>query len=398
MKRAIVCFLLLLLPQLNAQYSAGAGLPLAWMNDDFSVRAAGMGRAFTGLADDPSAVFFNPAGLGLLRNDQVLLSHRQGLAGVDTDTMVLTHRAFGGNLAYTVLFQHMPDLAEIRSGAETGRSWNYRHAAGVLSFGRKAWRWINAGVSVRYGHAAELNRTKQFFSADVAALCRYDELDDVLPNFDFAALGVSVQNIFPSFDYPHRPAELDLKFRLGLALRYMNIMTLTLDVEDTRDRSACLKAGYEVFAFHFLALRAGYVFSDPSDSVLDRFTFGAGVGNRVRGGTLSLETSLRYRAATGFLCEAGVNWVFNDPGYYISMKDRLAADQSRADRIRRAKEDKEAARELRRQALEEKKAGKAEKAEKTGGDAEQPPVPPQDPAAPAAPPTGDELPSPQEGE
>ena len=404
MKRIAPVILLLLLQSLNAEYFANARFPLAWLSDDLSVRAAGMGRAFTGLADDPSAVFFNPAGLGLLGNDQILLSHRQGLAGVDTDSLVLTHRAFGGNLAYSVLYLHAPDLVEIRSGLETGRKYNYQNGAGMLSYGRKVWRWINAGISLRYGHAAELNRTKQALSADLAVLGKYTELDDYLPNFNFASLGVTVQNVFLPFGYPHQPAEQDLKFRMGLALRYMNIMTLTFDLEDTKDRNAVLKAGYEIFPFHFLALRAGYVITDPSDAVLDRFTFGAGIGNRASGGTLSLETSLRWREATGFLCEAGVNWAFNDPRYYISMKDRLAADQSRADRLKQAAERKLERKELRRKAEEEKKEKKAKKDEKTPAPAapestEQPPVPegPEAPAAPEAPETPETPAAPQEG-
>ncbi len=45
-----------------------------WDNGIVGLRAPGMGTAFTGLADDPSAIFYNPAGISLLEQ-------RQGMSG-----------------------------------------------------------------------------------------------------------------------------------------------------------------------------------------------------------------------------------------------------------------------------------------------------------------------------
>jgi long-chain fatty acid transport protein len=49
---------------------AGTSLAGGWDFGMIGPRAPGMGTAFTGLADDPSAIFYNPAGLALLEDKQ----------------------------------------------------------------------------------------------------------------------------------------------------------------------------------------------------------------------------------------------------------------------------------------------------------------------------------------
>ncbi|MDF1664512.1 MAG: outer membrane protein transport protein [Planctomycetota bacterium] len=56
---------------LFASQAEGAGFGFS----EHNVRANGMGGAYTGLADDPSAIYYNPAGLGFLRG-------MQGVSGV----------------------------------------------------------------------------------------------------------------------------------------------------------------------------------------------------------------------------------------------------------------------------------------------------------------------------
>ena len=47
----------------------------AFLAGGAGARALGMGNAFTGVADDASAMFWNPAGMASTQNDEVLLSH-----------------------------------------------------------------------------------------------------------------------------------------------------------------------------------------------------------------------------------------------------------------------------------------------------------------------------------
>lgn len=70
-----------------------------------SARAEALGDAFVGLSDDPSAVFFNPAGLSQLRAAGLSLNHNSYLAGSFEETLLFGLPAgswggFAGALQY----------------------------------------------------------------------------------------------------------------------------------------------------------------------------------------------------------------------------------------------------------------------------------------------------------
>lgn len=54
--------------------TAEEAVQLMQSEDGFGIRAAGMGNAYTGVADDYSAIYWNPAGLAQIKNNEVLIS------------------------------------------------------------------------------------------------------------------------------------------------------------------------------------------------------------------------------------------------------------------------------------------------------------------------------------
>ncbi len=70
----------------------------AFMEDGGGARALGMGGAFTAVADDPSATFWNPAGLAELQSRELLLMHAERFGDlIDRDFAAYT-QAVGWNL------------------------------------------------------------------------------------------------------------------------------------------------------------------------------------------------------------------------------------------------------------------------------------------------------------
>ncbi len=74
-KRA--CLFLLLLCSVPAVLFAEGGLPGAFLNYGAAPRSLAMGKAFTAIADDAQAIYFNPAGLFQLNAHEVLVAHSQ---------------------------------------------------------------------------------------------------------------------------------------------------------------------------------------------------------------------------------------------------------------------------------------------------------------------------------
>src|SRR5258705_452634 len=64
-------------------------------------RAVGMGEAFVAVANDPSAIYWNPAGLASLQRRELSISHVQWPADVTYEhvTLILPSRRLGGSVA-----------------------------------------------------------------------------------------------------------------------------------------------------------------------------------------------------------------------------------------------------------------------------------------------------------
>ena len=76
-RRCMAVCALVVLGCLAALPASAAKFAGAFMENGGGARALGLGGAFTAVADDPSATFWNPAGLGLVREREVLLMHSE---------------------------------------------------------------------------------------------------------------------------------------------------------------------------------------------------------------------------------------------------------------------------------------------------------------------------------
>src|SRR5437879_4883120 len=75
-------FLLALVSIASTSYLFGVGSG-AFSNQVVSSKALGMGNAFAATADDPSAVFFNPAGLTQLKSAEISVGFAPHIYGTN---------------------------------------------------------------------------------------------------------------------------------------------------------------------------------------------------------------------------------------------------------------------------------------------------------------------------
>jgi len=125
MKRVFLLFLLsitfLTVTSLASQYGNVAAI----FDLSPSARAAGMGGAFVALADDESAVFYNPAGLGWIHNISLSSLVARQFDAVNYASLQLALPYFGAAILYL-------DSGPIEQGEETFR---YSSGGGVVSTG-----------------------------------------------------------------------------------------------------------------------------------------------------------------------------------------------------------------------------------------------------------------------
>jgi tetratricopeptide (TPR) repeat protein len=167
--------LLALLALLAAARPAGA----AFEDLGFGARAPGMGDAFTGAADDISAIYYNPAGLSSLERPKVLASYSMLYSGLsDGSNLGLSAAAFAAPLAggragtIGALWQQF-SLSGVYSESTGQLSWGYRLPADSF------WGKFSVGASLKYLNHG-FNRLPETYNAVEDDVMQYGNTDPVL--------------------------------------------------------------------------------------------------------------------------------------------------------------------------------------------------------------------------
>lgn len=274
-------------------------------------RASGMGEAFVGLADDVSAIYWNPGGLAFQKGRQFTSMYSKWLPKLNLDDMYYVFGAYrqyieglgtvGGNITFL-------NLGEQTITDETGPdplgTFNSFDLAITLSYSTLLSENLGVGLNIRFirsnlsdvGAGAEKGSGKaSAFAVDIGVLKKNLFIDRL--NF-----GVNISNIGPKITFvdADQADPLPTNFRAGFAYRVLdqkfNRITLVFDVNkllvnrnDDGSSDTVFKAlfsawGNDDYIFNFggeywyanlIALRVGYN-HDPAGK-LKFLTIGAGL-------------------------------------------------------------------------------------------------------------------------
>jgi hypothetical protein len=232
-------------------------------------RPAGMGEAFTAVADDASAVSWNPGGLAQARTVSALLMYDSVAAGVNLGYLaaVFPADASAGGVALTYL-----DYGSyaVRDGEGAGKGWDSVSDMAVSagwSFRNPPWMGGNGwtGVGVEYAHEG------------VGGSWGAVNLGSVIRVTPRARVGWAVLHAGPKVKGYSTPSVLKLGWSLGEAGSYR----VALDAGyGPADRQSFLAGGCEVFPYPFTVLRLGYkrLLQDQGMGGLTGLTVGLGAG------------------------------------------------------------------------------------------------------------------------
>lgn len=245
----IILFILFYLAAISAVFAVSdqAGTSgSAFLKLGQSVRAEALGGSFVALADDASAIFYNPAGLQLSGYSRLSFTQNQWLVDSSYSTICYTYPlGIDNTMGFAASYLNFGSIQETTSNSRTGTGRYFTPSAllGVMSMAfniQRAFVGINFKILQQNIDAYNENG----YGIDVGMLTKAPWED--------VRLGVSLLNLGVSGD---RSMPLTLLAGLNYSLN-SNTIILT-DLRVPRDQDPSLHCGIEYKPNLNLAFRAG---------------------------------------------------------------------------------------------------------------------------------------------
>lgn len=248
-------------------------------------RASAMGDAFVAIANDASALYWNPAGLTQFSEHQILFSHNKWVVDINHDFIGGVYHLDEANsfgIAFTALtMQKMPVTTEFAPFG-TGEFFGFSDVALAVSYSRKMTDQFSFGGTIRYIEET-LDKLKMrgvmidlgtFYWTGLGttrfAVAVSNFGNNIAPDGEVVLVGKRTVSEWQEFAPP-------TVFRIGFAFEpYQdeeNIITTSIQLNHPNDNSENVSAGFEYGWNKTVFLRGGYKFNVEEQN----FTFGAGV-------------------------------------------------------------------------------------------------------------------------
>jgi len=242
------------------------------------VRPMGMGGAFVALADDNSAIMFNPAGLGQLDKAQVTAAYDRLYAGLGDDSLgrgfvsYVQPSQYYGAFALNLAMLHAPLYRETTVTFGYGRSFGQSFYLGLNAKGLFAGYEENDyteidplfsngtstnGVALDLGMLYKLTNSMSFglavMNVNQPNMAIGEDAEEKVPLTLQTGIALKLGNTVPTVDITYRNKDLndkkDINFHVGIE-------------SWVADRSVALRGGFNRYD---MALGASYVFSHGTD-------------------------------------------------------------------------------------------------------------------------------------
>jgi tetratricopeptide (TPR) repeat protein len=241
-------------------------------------RAMGLGRAYVAVANDPTAVFWNPAGLEIVPKSTFTLFHHQLFEGVIYDFggfvyPTLTYGTFAIGFARLGTGDILPrDIYNVRLPGIL----SYEENEIYLSYGKKLPLNLYSGVTFKIRRqvlsGGDLNSEDTGFGFDFGLMYRPGWEEGIFSNMGF---GLSYRNLLsPSLNMASQseqePYHVTFGLIKGLRMGNNGIFNVVFDLHKSRYESMTILAGTEYVFRDLGTIRLG----------LDNFNFAFGAGVR----------------------------------------------------------------------------------------------------------------------
>jgi hypothetical protein len=288
---------------------------------------AGMGETGTGLINDASAMYWNPAGLGFQKGIEVSITHSPWLPGLGLSDLFYDYlsgkyhvKKLNGTLGFSVTYLNIGTIIQTDEFGNTIGDYKAFDGAIAAGFGTKVTKDLGVGIVTRFIYSKlatgyvgneKGSGTAYDLSFDISALWRPTRTKFKFIN-DRLGIGFDFSNIGPKVTYVDNaqadplPSNLRLGFGYDVVKTDFNNLTFTADFAklivrrlDQGQSDPLYRAIFTSWTGGFnnvmksiqssvgaeywygnpkiIGLRAGYFYEDPSHGGRKFITLGAGL-------------------------------------------------------------------------------------------------------------------------
>jgi hypothetical protein len=212
-------------------------------------RAAGMGEAYAGMADDSTSIYWNPAGLIRLDSNSLSMMHAVWFEDMSYDWLSYAMPIKGiGVFGLSAQYMSYGSIRKMDDTGLAGDSLNPADTALSLSYA-KDLKFAGFGINLKY-ISSKIEHTATANGADIGLL-------RTLMN-DKLYLGFVVQNIGTKMKFIDDEDPLPMNIKLGGAYALRPNWKIALDVNAPIDNDINFSMGSEYWLTEIMALRVGY--------------------------------------------------------------------------------------------------------------------------------------------
>lgn len=264
-----IALLLLAVAPGSARAEAGE-TGFAFLKLGVGARPMGMGSAYVALADDPTAIYWNPAGLARATRVEVTAMHNEWIQSFRQEFAAMRAPLWRGGVGLGFSGFYTDELEKRDESGTLIGHFGFNDVAATGAYGVLATPELSAGVAVRYVREMIDEEDATATALDFGALYR---LADTGVTFGAALHNVGSKASFISEEFP-----LPRTWRVGAA--YARDLTaadgraiLSAELRQTRSEDSRFHLGGEFEYRERVALRAGWKTGYDDED----FSFGLGV-------------------------------------------------------------------------------------------------------------------------
>jgi hypothetical protein len=216
-------------------------------------KAVAMAGAYSAVADDPSAIHYNPAGTAYLEKRQILAGYHNYVLDIQSGFIAHT-RPFMEKYTVGVFINYLNfgNFTRTNSSGEPIGEFSGGDFLFGANFSTKIYPNIAAGINIKYMHEAADGFGSDAIAADLGGLMKlHDSLTTV---------AIAIHNLGAVISgYTDHKDDLPMSLRIGISHSARELpIIVAIDGVLPNDNDPYANFGVEFYKFEPLYLRAGY--------------------------------------------------------------------------------------------------------------------------------------------